>query len=125
MPLASPQHRLPGAYNLSVDLAARYEKFLTNSDSVTVPKIGVRYQPFDESLTIRGSAARGFLEPSLYKLYAGGVAGLLTLVDPRNGATQQETPATHKRICTVPGFMPMGFASLPPTVFAEGRLWWE
>jgi iron complex outermembrane recepter protein len=92
VPLASPQHRLPFAYNLSVDLAARYEKFLTNSDSVAVPKIGVRYQPFDESLTFRGSAARGFLEPSLYKLYAGGVAGLLTLVDPRNGSTLQETP---------------------------------
>jgi outer membrane receptor protein involved in Fe transport len=91
-PITSPQQNIAGLYSLSVDVAARYEGFLTNHDSTTVPKIGVRYQPFDDSLTIRGSAAKGFLEPSLYKLYAGGVAGLLTLVDPRTGATLQEVP---------------------------------
>ena len=91
-PLASPQQHIPGLYNLSVDIAGRYEGFLTNHDSTAVPKIGIRYQPFGDTLTIRGSAARGFLEPSLYKLYAGSVAGLLTLVDPRTGATVQEVP---------------------------------
>jgi outer membrane receptor protein involved in Fe transport len=91
-PLASPHQNLAGLYSLSLDVAARYESFLTNGDHTAVPKVGVRYQPFDDSLTFRGSAARGFLEPSLYKLYAGAAAGLLTLVDPRNGATLQETP---------------------------------
>ncbi|MDB6126767.1 MAG: TonB-dependent receptor, partial [Verrucomicrobia bacterium] len=89
LPLA---RNAPWAHVLSVDLAARYESFVTSGDTVAVPKIGVRYQPFDDSFTIRGSAAKGFLEPSLYKLYAGSVAGLLTLVDPRNGSTLQETP---------------------------------
>ncbi|HVU26023.1 MAG TPA: TonB-dependent receptor [Opitutus sp.] len=91
-PLASPSQNIPGLYSLSMDVAARYEGFLTSHDSTTVPKLGLRYQPFDDTLTFRGSIAKGFLEPSLYKLYAGSVAGLLTLVDPRDGNTLQEVP---------------------------------
>lgn len=96
VPLASPAQGIPGVYSLSLDFAARYEKFVTNGDHTAVPKVGVRYQPFGDTLTIRGSAARGFLEPSLYKLYSGPAAGLLTLVDPRTGATLQETPTIQK-----------------------------
>jgi hypothetical protein len=96
VPLASPQQKIPFAHSLSLNFAARHEEFITNKDKVTVPKIGVRYQPFGESLTIRGSAAKGFLEPSLYKLYAGASQGLLTLVDPRDGSTLQETSTVLK-----------------------------
>jgi iron complex outermembrane receptor protein len=96
LPVVSPSQHIAGVHSLSVDLAARYESFVTNGDHTAVPKIALRYQPFDDSLTFRGSAARGFLEPSLYKLYSGPSAGLLTLVDPRDGSTLQETPTIEQ-----------------------------
>ncbi len=93
LPITSPSEKIPGLYSMSVDLAGRYEDFLTNHDHTAVPKIGLRYQPFNDTLTIRASASRGFLEPSLFKLYAGNISGLQTLTDPRTQATLQETPA--------------------------------
>ena len=92
LPITSPSEKIPGFYSLSVDLAGRYEDFMTNHDHTAVPKIGIRYQPIGDTLTFRASASRGFLEPSLFKLYAANIAGLQTLVDPRSGATLQETP---------------------------------
>ncbi len=92
LPITSPSEKIPGLYNLSVNVAGRYEDFMTNHDHTAVPKIGLRYQPFDDTLTFRASASRGFLEPSLFKLYAANIAGLQTLQDPRTGDTLQETP---------------------------------
>jgi outer membrane receptor protein involved in Fe transport len=37
-----------------------------------VPKVGVRWQPFDESLTLRSTWGEGFLEPSMVELYGPG-----------------------------------------------------
>ncbi len=93
LPITSPSEKIPGLYSLSIDLAGRYEDFMTNHDHTAVPKIGIRYQPIGDTLTFRASASRGFLEPSLFKLYAGAISGLQTLTDPRSGATLQETPA--------------------------------
>src|SRR5262249_42304019 len=35
----------------------------------------MRWQPFDESLTIRSTWGEGFLEPSLYQLFASPLSG--------------------------------------------------
>ena len=37
---------------------------------MTVPKIGVRWQPLDRTLTVRSTFSEGFREPSLYELYS-------------------------------------------------------
>lgn len=87
-PIVAPQQHVPGVYDLSVNLAARHENFMTNHQTTTVPKIGILYHPFDTSLSIRASASKGFLEPSLYELYAGPVAALTTVQDV------SETPVT-------------------------------
>src|SRR4029077_14904740 len=42
--------------------------FLNNDTNAAVPKVGVRWQPFDEELTIRSTWGEGFLEPSLAEL---------------------------------------------------------
>jgi len=34
-----------------------------------VPRIGIRWQPFDEELTIRATWGEGFIEPSLASLF--------------------------------------------------------
>ncbi|PTY08756.1 hypothetical protein DB347_04070 [Opitutaceae bacterium EW11] len=94
VPIVAEANHVPGVHSLGADVAARYENFLTNSETTTVPKAGLRYQPFDESLTLRASASKGFLEPSLYQLYAGPVASLLGLIDPRTGEDLPEVPTT-------------------------------
>jgi outer membrane receptor protein involved in Fe transport len=92
IPITSPSQSIKGLHDLSVDVAGRFEKFYTTHDQTAVPKIGIAYKPFDDTLLFRGSASKGFLEPSMYKLFAGPIAALLTLVDPRTGDTVQETP---------------------------------
>ena len=95
-PIISSGQNIPGVYDLSADVAGRYEDFLTSGDHVAVPKIGIAYKPFGSSLLIRGSASKGFLEPSMYKLYSGPIAALLGLTDPRTGEELTETPIISK-----------------------------
>src|SRR4051812_35583240 len=69
--------------------AFRFEEFLNNSSSVLVPKVGLRWQPFDEQLTLRSPWGEGFLEPSLFELYQSPTTSLqLTRF---NGVTDLET----------------------------------
>ncbi len=49
--------------------AVRYDEWLNNDTNAAVPKVGVRWQPFDESLTFRSNWGEGFLEPSMVQLY--------------------------------------------------------
>lgn len=96
IPLTSPSMKVPGAYDVSVNLAARYEDFLTNKETHVVPKIGFLWKPVDDTLVIRGSYGKGIRQPSLYELYEGNNASLAGLTDPRTGATLQETPTIVK-----------------------------
>ena len=63
-----PFHGDLGFHSLEVTGSARFEEFLNNSTNVLVPKVGVRWQPFDEQLTIRSTWGEGFREPSLYRV---------------------------------------------------------
>jgi len=94
LPLVSSKQNIPGVYDLSLNVAARYENFLTSKQTTTVPKVGLLYHPIDSTLTLRASASKGFLEPSLYQLYAGPVASLLGLTDPRTDEEVPEVPTT-------------------------------
>jgi hypothetical protein len=70
IPIFSPIFRFPGFYALNLTAAVRYEAFENNDTNVAVPKFGIRWQPLDESLTIRATIGEGFREPSLIELYA-------------------------------------------------------
>lgn len=94
LPLLGSKQNVPGIYDLSLNVAGRYENFLSTKQTTTVPKVGLLYHPFDTTLTIRASASKGFLEPSLYQLYAGPVASLLAITDPRTGEEIPEVPNT-------------------------------
>ena len=69
LPLFSPEMGIVGLHSVEVTGAFRFEEFLNNSTNVIVPKVGVRWQPFDEQLTLRSTWGEGFLEPSLFELY--------------------------------------------------------
>jgi iron complex outermembrane receptor protein len=81
VPFFSPTFNVPGAYALEFTAAVRYEVFENNSTNVAVPKFGMRWQPFDETFTVRATWGEGFREPSLIELYASPTSGLTASQD--------------------------------------------
>ncbi|HEY4258086.1 MAG TPA: TonB-dependent receptor plug domain-containing protein [Candidatus Udaeobacter sp.] len=69
IPIFSPKWNIPGFHSLEFTAGVRYDEWLNNDTNAAVPKVGVRWQPFDESLTIRSTWGEGFLEPSEVQLY--------------------------------------------------------
>jgi iron complex outermembrane receptor protein len=92
IPIFSPLNSRPGFYALDLIASARFEDYLNNNTNVLVPKLGLRWQPWDESLTIRSTWGEGFREPSLSELYAASVLGSAPLTDPLTGNFDRETP---------------------------------
>jgi iron complex outermembrane receptor protein len=76
IPVFSPAMRVPGLHSLEFTAAARFEEWLNNDTNTLVPKVGVRWQPFDEQLTVRSTWGEGFREPSLFELFGERSFGL-------------------------------------------------
>jgi outer membrane receptor protein involved in Fe transport len=69
IPIFSPKWNIPGFHSLEFSAGVRYDEWLNNDTNAAVPKVGIRWQPFDESLTLRSTWGEGFLEPSMVQLY--------------------------------------------------------
>ena len=80
-PNLQPEFNIPGVYSLEFTAAVRYEVFENNNTNVAVPKFGMRWQPIDETFTIRATIGEGFREPSLIELYASPTSGLTASTD--------------------------------------------
>ncbi len=97
IPIFSQDASIPGFYALDITAAARYEEFRNNNTNVAVPKVGLRWQPFDSSLTLRGTWGKGFREPSLEELYSAPAFSIQGSNDPRRGGVfESETPVLTK-----------------------------
>src|SRR5437762_9319391 len=68
IPIFSPTYEIPGFHSLEFVAGVRFEEFLNNDTNVLVPKVGMRWQPFDEQRTLRATWGGGFREPSLEEL---------------------------------------------------------
>jgi outer membrane receptor protein involved in Fe transport len=68
IPITSPEKEIPGFYSLEITGAGRLDKY---SDFGTTwnPKVSVRWQPIDKSLTLRGSYSTSFRAPTFSDLY--------------------------------------------------------
>ena len=66
---------------MDLTAAVRYEVFKNNDTNVCVPKFGIRWQPFDETLTMRATIGEGFREPSLIELYGSPTSALTGWTD--------------------------------------------
>jgi iron complex outermembrane receptor protein len=86
--------RIPILPRLEASLAGRFERFYTSDREVTVPKIGLRWQPIARQLTLRTSYSEGFREPSLFELYSSPISALTPILDPRDGFIEPEQPIT-------------------------------
>jgi outer membrane receptor protein involved in Fe transport len=74
IPIFSPKWKVPFFYSLEFTAGGRFEAFNNDTNSL-VPKIGVRWQPFDEQLILRSTWGEGFVEPSLTTLYGPKIFG--------------------------------------------------
>ena len=106
LPVFSPSYSLPGFRALEFTAAARFEEFRNNDTNVLVPKVGVRWQPLDESLTLRSTWGEGFHEPSLIEFFGSPSQGLLGpfFHDPATGGDVD--PDTHFIIRSNPNLQP-------------------
>ena len=111
VPVTSPTYNFPGAYALEFTAAVRYEVFKNNDTNVAVPKFGMRWQPFDETFTVRATWGEGFREPSLIELYASPTSGLTGV---------NRYPADFAgRPCDAGGLIPSRFESETPVVITS------
>jgi hypothetical protein len=104
IPIFSEKNAVPGFHALDINAAGRYEKFLNNNTDVAVPKVGVRWQPIDESLTLRFTWGLGFREPSLEELYSAPISDIQPSHDPMNGGAFE--PETTTLIQSTPTLAP-------------------
>ncbi len=96
IPIFSPEMGVPGFHSLEFSAGTRYSEWLNNDTNALVPKIGLRWQPFDEQLTIRSTWGQGFLQPSLVQLYGptrflSGPAHFVGFAPPQFGAPGSAT----------------------------------
>ena len=82
IPVFGNNFSIPGLHALQFTGAARYESFSTGSN-VMVPKVGLRWQPFDNSLTVRATWGEGYRLPSLTQLNASVFSSPQSLIDPK------------------------------------------
>ena len=76
IPIFSPEMGIPGLHSLEFDAGARFEDWRNNDTNVMVPKVALRWQPFNEQLTLRSTWGEGFVEPSMAELYGPTIFGL-------------------------------------------------
>ena len=96
LPIFGAKNSAQFARKLSLNLAGRYEDFVTSDETVFVPKVGIKWMPVDDSLVFRASWGKGFLQPSLYQLYAPPVNALTNIKDPVTGVNEPEQPVTSR-----------------------------
>ena len=65
---------LPGAHLLELTAAVRSEAY-SDTDGPTVPKIQLRYLPFDDQFALRGTYSKSFSAPTLFQLYGPSGVG--------------------------------------------------
>ena len=70
VPITGPTWNFPGAYSLEVGFAEREEWYSDFGDTQR-PKVDVRWQPIDQSLTLRAAYIEAFHAPTLFELFGG------------------------------------------------------
>jgi iron complex outermembrane recepter protein len=75
IPLVDKSHPLPGIYEAALGAAERYDSYSGGPGSSEVPKVDLKYQPYDDELTLRASAGKSFIAPPLYALHGPTTQG--------------------------------------------------
>jgi iron complex outermembrane recepter protein len=81
VPVTGPTWNFPGAYSLELGYAERYENY-SDFGQTERPKFDVRWQPIDQSLTLRAAYIEAFHAPSLGELFSGASQSFPSIKDP-------------------------------------------
>lgn len=119
VPAASPKQQAFLAHALDFTLAFRMEDY--NEAGVSrVPKYGVRWQPFDEQLTLRGTYGKGFSAPTLFAMYGPATQGSSSSLSTALGYTDGVNRQAIQRVSSNPYLRPatsrsesVGFVLVP------------
>lgn len=69
IPLTQPSNNLPGLHTADLDVAFRHEIYKSSEEKPTVPKVALRWLPFNDEFVIRSTYSKSFAAPTLYGLY--------------------------------------------------------
>ncbi len=89
IPVTSPDMNVPAFHSFEITAAGRYDTFDPGGDKA-VPKVGLRWQPLDEQVTLRASYAQSFVAPTTFQLFGGAAQNNPFLSFP-DGAIQATT----------------------------------
>ena len=68
IPITSPTWNVPGLHALDLSLAGRLERY-SDTGTSRVPKIGLRWEPLDEQITLRATYSKAYTAPDLWHEY--------------------------------------------------------
>lgn len=71
VPITSPSQGLVGLHRVELGAAGRFENY-SDFGNNAVPKVTLRWQPFDDTLMFRASYSQSYTAPTLGSLYSGG-----------------------------------------------------
>lgn len=103
-PITNPGQKLPALYLLELNAAGRAEHYNDAGFSNTaVPKLGLRWQPVDAQVTIRGSWGKGYRAPSLAELFQPQTTSIVfNIADPlragRPGSNANDTNTGQRQL---------------------------
>jgi iron complex outermembrane receptor protein len=81
VPVTGPTWNFPGAYSLEFGYAERFESY-SDFGQTERPKFDVRWQPIDQSLTLRAAYIEAFHAPTLGELFSGATQSFPAIQDP-------------------------------------------
>jgi iron complex outermembrane receptor protein len=86
IPIVGSSQSIPGFYTLEANVADREEK-IKPGGSANSPKFGLRWLPFDNELVFRGTYSKGFIAPSIFRLFGPSEGNSPTLTLPQGNGT--------------------------------------
>ena len=92
VPIFSENNEIPVFHAFELTAAGRYESINPGGDAA-VPKVGARWQPVDEQLTLRGGYSQGFVAPSIFNLFGPDSVSNPVLSLPVPGSTNNAMQA--------------------------------
>ena len=104
LPLAAPAQKIPLLATLDLNAAGRAEHYNdAGFNNTAVPKLGLRWQPFDAQVTFRASWGKGYRAPSLAELYQPvNTSVVFNIADPlragRPGSNSNDTTTGQRQV---------------------------
>jgi len=92
VPVTGPTWNFPGAYSLELGYAERFESY-SDFGQTERPKFDVRWQPIDQSLTLRAAYIEAFHAPTLFELFSGSSQSFPNVRDAQSGKVTALNPS--------------------------------